>query len=46
MMLGVLAKLPSGYLLAIFVVLLLNKDIDINRKMIFIAVSIISIIPV
>lgn len=46
MSLGVLSKLPSGYLLSIFVLFLLNKNIPIKRKVIFSFVSLIGILPI
>jgi len=46
MSLGVLSKLPSGFLLVIFVFFLLGKNISIKRKVIFTIVSLIGILPV
>ncbi len=46
MSLGVLSKLPSGFLLIVFAVLFLNKNIPIQRKVIFSGVSIIGLLPV
>lgn len=46
MLLGVLSKLPSGYLLIVFVILFFNNNISLNRKVIFTLVSIIGLIPV
>ncbi len=46
MMLGVLSKLPSGYLLIIFGIFYFNKSIPLKRKVIFTVVSFIGIIPV
>lgn len=45
MSLGILSKLPSGFLLIVFVLFLLDKNIPINRKVIFSIVSLIGIIP-
>jgi len=46
MMLGVLSKLPSGYLLIVFGVFFLNKNIAIKRKLIFAIISFLGILPV
>lgn len=46
MSLGVLSKLPSGFLLVVFVLFLLDKNIPIKRKVIFSIVSLIGILPV
>lgn len=46
MFLGVLSKLPSGYLLIIFGLIFLDKSIPAKRKVIFTAVSFIGIIPI
>jgi 4-amino-4-deoxy-L-arabinose transferase-like glycosyltransferase len=46
MSLGVLSKLPSGFLLVAFVFFLLDKNIPIKRKVIFSIVSLIGILPV
>lgn len=46
MSLGVLSKLPSGFLLVVFVLFLLDKNIPIKRKVIFSLVSLIGILPV
>lgn len=46
MSLGVLSKLPSGFLLVAFVLFLLDKNIPIKRKVIFSIVSLIGILPV
>lgn len=46
MSLGVLSKLPSGFLLVVFVLFLLDKNISIKRKVIFSIVSLIGILPV
>lgn len=45
MSLGILSKLPSGFLLIVFVLLLLDKNIPLNRKVVFVIVSIIGIVP-
>ena len=44
-MLGVLSKLPSGYLPIIFILFYLDKNIVIQRKAIFAFVSIIALAP-
>jgi hypothetical protein len=46
MSLGVLSKLPSGYLLVIFSVFLLDKTIPVKRKVLFSVVSFLGILPV
>lgn len=46
MSLGVLSKLPSGFLLVAFVFFILDKNIPIKRKVIFSIVSLIGILPV
>jgi len=46
MSLGVLSKLPSGYLLIVFGLFFLNKKIPVKRKVIFTVVSFIGIIPI
>ena len=46
MSLGVLSKLPSGFLLVIFSVFLFDKTIPIKRKVIFSIVSLIGTLPV
>jgi hypothetical protein len=46
LLLGVLSKLPSGYLLIVFGIFYLNKNICLKRKMIFAAVSFIAFIPI
>ncbi len=43
---GVLAKLPSGYILIIFILFIFNKNISLHKKLLFSAVSGIAIIPV
>ena len=45
MSLGVLAKLPSGYLLIVFSLLIFSKKILIKKKLIFILVSFIGLLP-
>lgn len=45
-LLGVLSKLPSGYLLVVFCIFYLNKDVSLKRKIIFAAVSFLGILPV
>lgn len=45
MALGVLCKLPTGYLLIVFGIFLFNKQIPIKRKLIFTTVSLVGIIP-
>lgn len=44
--LGVLSKLPAGYLLVIFFMFIFNKGFPLSRKFIFSAVSVLVIIPV
>ncbi len=46
MMLGVLSKLPAGYLLIVFVLFFLDKRIPLKRKVIFSIVSFAGILPV
>ncbi|NOZ47197.1 MAG: hypothetical protein GXO79_10515 [Chlorobi bacterium] len=46
MILGVLSKLPSGYLLIVFVLFFIDKKISIKRKIIFIIVSFIGVVPI
>jgi 4-amino-4-deoxy-L-arabinose transferase-like glycosyltransferase len=43
---GVLSKLPSGYILIIFILFIFNKNISMHKKLLFSAVSAIAIIPV
>jgi len=45
MSLGVLSKLPSGFLLVIFAIFLFDKIIPLKRKIIFSIVSLIGILP-
>jgi 4-amino-4-deoxy-L-arabinose transferase-like glycosyltransferase len=45
LMLGLLAKLPSGYLYVIFSFFYLDKQIAMKRKVIFSVVSILGILP-
>jgi len=45
MSLGVLSKLPSGFLLVIFAIFLFDKTIPLKRKIIFSIVSLIGILP-
>ncbi len=42
---GTLSKLPAAYLLIVFSPLLIQKEIPFKRKLIFISVSIASIVP-
>ena len=44
--LGVLAKLPSGFLLVVFIFLILDKQIPLSRKIIFSIASLIALTPV
>jgi 4-amino-4-deoxy-L-arabinose transferase-like glycosyltransferase len=44
--LGALAKLPSAYLLIVFLILFLDKKISLTRKIYFSIASILAIIPV
>lgn len=46
MLLGVLSKLPSGYLLIIFGIFYFDKNISLKRKIIFTVVSCIGMVPV
>jgi hypothetical protein len=43
---GVLAKLPSGYLLIIFVLFLFNSRYELRHKLIFSLASFIAVVPV
>ena len=43
---GVLSKLPSGYILIIFILFIFNKNISLHKKLLFSEVSAIAIIPV
>lgn len=45
-LLGILSKLPSGYLLVVFGIFYLKKDIAIQKKIIFSLVSIVGFLPV
>lgn len=45
MCLGVLSKLPSGFILAIFALFIFDKRIPLQRKLIFSVVSVIGLIP-
>lgn len=45
-LLGLLSKLPSGYLLVLFVLLLFNKEILLKRKFVFCLVSLLVVVPV
>tara|TARA_R110001592_G_scaffold237306_12_gene496405 strand:- start:3173 stop:4597 length:1425 start_codon:yes stop_codon:yes gene_type:complete len=45
MCLGVLSKLPSGYLLIVMAVFLFNKSISSKRKVCFVLLSIFGILP-
>jgi Dolichyl-phosphate-mannose-protein mannosyltransferase len=44
--LGVLSKLPSGFILIVFVGIIFNKNIKINKKIVFCVVSIICMLPI
>lgn len=46
MVLGVLSKLPSGYLLVVFCFPLLNKQISLKRKIIFSGATVFGMLPV
>jgi 4-amino-4-deoxy-L-arabinose transferase-like glycosyltransferase len=46
MMLGVLSKLPSGYLLVVFGLFVFNKQISIRERLIFVFASSLGLIPV
>ena len=45
-LIGMLSKLPAGYLLILFVFYLFQKEISLKRKLLFCSVSILSLIPV
>ena len=45
-LMGLLSKLPSGYLLVLFVLLLFSKTIPLKRKLIFCLISLFTVIPV
>ena len=45
MLFGILSKLPSGYLLVVFLFFYIDKQIPLKRKLIFSGVTIIGIIP-
>jgi hypothetical protein len=44
-LLGVLAKLPSGYLLVVFVFPIFDASIDYKRKLLFLCLSVLALIP-
>jgi hypothetical protein len=44
-LLGVLAKLPSGYLLIVFVFPIFDASIDSKRKLLFLSLSVFALIP-
>lgn len=46
MMLGVLSKLPSGYLLVVFGLFLIDRQISFRGKLVFVFVSFLGAIPV
>jgi 4-amino-4-deoxy-L-arabinose transferase-like glycosyltransferase len=46
MVLGLLSKLPAGYLLIVFGIFFLNKEISILKKIIFSLVTLVGLIPV
>jgi 4-amino-4-deoxy-L-arabinose transferase-like glycosyltransferase len=45
-LIGMLSKLPAGYLLVLFVFFLFQKEISLKRKLLFCSVSSLSLIPV
>lgn len=45
LLLGTLSKLPMGYLLVVFLLLIFNKEISIKRKIIFTLTSIFGLFP-
>lgn len=45
MLIGLLSKLPSGYLLIVFGFFILDKNIPLKRKVIFSSLSVIGLIP-
>jgi hypothetical protein len=46
MMLGILSKLPSGYILIVFGLFFINKKILIKCKLLFTGVSMLGLIPI
>lgn len=44
--LGLLSKLPSGFILVLFVLLLFDKSLALKRKVVFCLVSILVVVPV
>lgn len=46
LLLGTLTKLPSGYLLIVFAIYFLNKNISLNRKFILAIVTFLGLVPV
>lgn len=45
-LMGLLSKLPSGYLLALFVLWLFSKTVPMRRKLVFCLTSLLVVIPV
>ena len=45
MLFGILSKLPSGYLLVVFLFFYIDKQIPLKKKLIFSGVTVIGIIP-
>ncbi|MCS6824061.1 MAG: glycosyltransferase family 39 protein [Cytophagaceae bacterium] len=43
---AILSKLPSGYSLVVFIFFYLNKQIPVNRKLIFSSVTFLGLVPV
>lgn len=43
---GLLSKLPSGYLLVLYALLLFDKELLLRRKLVFCAVSLLVMVPV
>lgn len=46
MLLGILTKLPSGYLLVVFLLLYLNNQISLKRKIVFTSLTILGFLPI
>ena len=45
-LLGLLSKLPSGYLMVLFVLLLFSKSVPLKRKLVFVIASMVVVVPV
>ncbi|MCZ4408865.1 glycosyltransferase family 39 protein [Cryomorphaceae bacterium 1068] len=46
LVLGMLSKLPAGYILIVFAIPFLDKDIDLKKKLVFALASFVGLIPV